>query len=172
MFKITDDSGFLAIVVPTTYEAFVDSDWTFESITHHFKSQMECGSLLIWGTGAEGIWNVKLSLKPTQVKGHREFTAPLRVRGNSALFTSYESLTMAAQYRNVALPQPHEREQYFQIPNGNYACRVLQMFDSEEQESAGEDKPDFVVELLETIDNIKILDSIPWFGSDVDPQKS
>jgi len=55
MLEVTDDSGFLALVVPATYETFVDSDWTLEQLLTHFKAQMDLRSLLIWGTGLEGF---------------------------------------------------------------------------------------------------------------------
>jgi hypothetical protein len=72
VFQVTDDSGFLALVVPAAYETFVASNWTFDQIMGHFKGQMARRSLLIWGTGLEGFWNVDVVLNKSKAKGYRE----------------------------------------------------------------------------------------------------
>ena len=38
MLEVSDDSGFLALIVPTTYETFVGSNWTFDQIMAHFHT--------------------------------------------------------------------------------------------------------------------------------------
>jgi hypothetical protein len=90
MFKVTDDSGFLALVVPAAYPSFVAPDWTFDQIIAHFRAQMARRSLLIWGTGLEGYWNVDLVLKPANVSGFREISGPIHVVGGSLLLINYE----------------------------------------------------------------------------------
>src|SRR5262249_61806333 len=101
MLEVTDDSGFLALVVPAAYESFVASNWTFDQIMAHFQAQMARRTLLIWGTGLEGFWKVDLRLKKSKVKGFKEVSGPLQVVGGSLLLTNYESLTMAAQFNDV-----------------------------------------------------------------------
>src|SRR5215216_3964121 len=110
MLEVTDDSGFLALIVPAAYETFVGSDWTFEQITAHFQAQMTRRSLLIWGTGLEGFWKVDVVLKEVEIKGFREVSGPLQVTGGSLLLTNYESLTMAAQFKDVTLPEKHQED--------------------------------------------------------------
>ena len=53
MLKVTDDSGFLAVVVPAAYHVFVHRDWQLDQLFHHFRQQMSQRSLLIWSTGSE-----------------------------------------------------------------------------------------------------------------------
>jgi hypothetical protein len=77
MLEVTDDSGFLALVVPAAYDTFVASDWTLDQIMTHFKTQMGRRSLLIWGTGLEGFWKVDVRLKKSKVKGFREASGPV-----------------------------------------------------------------------------------------------
>src|SRR6266508_3748981 len=108
MLEVTDDSGFLALVVPAAYETFVASDWTLGQILAHFRAQMTRRSLLIWGTGLEGFWKVDVVLKKSKVKGFRAVNGPLQVVGGSLLLTNYESLTMAAQFKDVTLPEKHQ----------------------------------------------------------------
>jgi hypothetical protein len=62
-FKVTDDSGFLAIIDPDTYRGFVHADWTWETIQEHFTQEMGERHLLIWGTGLEHVWTVDVSLE-------------------------------------------------------------------------------------------------------------
>jgi hypothetical protein len=166
MLEITDDSGFLALVVPATYETFVASDWTFDQIIAHFQVQMARRSLLIWGTGLEGFWKVDVSLKEAKVKGFREVSGPLQVAGGSLLLTNYESLTMAAQFKDVALPEKHQEDLLVSLADGDYTCRIIQMFDPTQEETAGNDSPDFVVEVLTATGKPVEWECIPWFKVD------
>jgi hypothetical protein len=92
MLEMTDDSGFLALVVPAAYTYFVASNWTFDQIMEHFKGQMARRSLLIWGTGSEGFRKVDVVLKKSTVNGYRDVSGPLQVVRGSLLLTNYESL--------------------------------------------------------------------------------
>ena len=166
MLEVTDDSGFLALVVPAAYETFVASDWTLDQILGHFKAQMGRHSLLIWGTGLEGFWKVDVRLKKSKVKGFREASGPLRVVGGSLLLTNYESLTMAAQFKDVTLPEKHQEDLLVLLPDGDYTCRIIQMFDPEQEETAGDEKPDFVVEVLKATGKPAPWEAIPWFKVD------
>jgi hypothetical protein len=166
MFKVTDDSGFLALVVPATYETFVACDWTLDQILAHFRAQMARRSLLIWRTGLEGLWKVDVVLKKINVRGFRAVSGPIQVVGGSLLLTSYESLTMAAQFKDVTLPEKHQEVLLVSVPDGDYTCRIIQMFDPEQEESAGDDKPDFVVEVQEAARKVAEWESIPWFKVD------
>jgi hypothetical protein len=166
MFEVTDDSGFLALVVPAAYETFVSRNWTLGQIMSHFKKQMASRSLLIWGTGLEGCWNVDVKLVRTKVSGHREVTGPLQVVGQSLLLTNYESLTMAAQFKDVTLPEKHEKDLLIKVADGNYSCRIIQMFDPEKSESAGEGQPDFVIEVVKAAKSQTPWESIPWFNTE------
>jgi hypothetical protein len=166
MLEVTDDSGFLALVVPATYESFVAKKWTLDQIMAHFKGQMVRRSLLIWGTGLEGFWKVVVVMKETNVKGYREVRGPLQVVGGSLLLTNYESLTMAAQYSDVTLPEKHQVNLLVSIPDGEYTCRIIQMFDPEQDEIEEEDAPGFVIEVLKATGNTSPWESIPWFKTD------
>ena len=166
MLEVTDDSGFLALVVPAAYETFVASDWTLDQILAHFSAQMARRSLLIWGTGLEGFWKVDVVLKKSKVKGFREVSGPLQVVGGSLLLTNYESLTMAAQFKDVSLPEKHQEDLQVSLPDGDYSCRIIQMFDPEQAESAGDDEPAFVVEIQKATGMVAAWESIPWFNVD------
>ncbi|MGC3972008.1 MAG: hypothetical protein QM775_33105 [Pirellulales bacterium] len=166
MHQVTDDSGFLALVVPTTYPSFVDSDWTLDQIVAHFKTQMARRSLLIWGTGLEGRWNVEVVLTPTTAQGFREVTGPLHVVGGHVLLSSYDSLTMAAQFDDVVLPEKHEQHLLLPVPEGAYACRIIQMFDPDDFDyDDSSDTAHFIIELTKTSADVAPWTEIPWNDS-------
>ncbi len=121
-------------------------------------------SMLIWGTGLEGMWRVDLRIDGPNVRGFREVTGPLRVEGGFVLVTSYESLTMAAQFADVMLPETHERDQLVPISNGDYSCRVIQMFDPDASGSAEGESADFVILLSVSTRPGLAWSDIPWFS--------
>lgn len=166
MLQVSDDSGLLALVVPADYESFVSKKWKLEQLLSHFKSQMARRTLLVWGTGLEGFWNVKLMRTKSKAKGFREVVGPIRVTGGALLLTNYESLTMAAQFNDVKLPEKHQEDLLVPLADGEYQCRIIQMFDPDQEESAGDDKPDFVVEVLKTDHEIAAWENVPWFEID------
>ncbi len=131
LFKIPDDSGFLAIIDPDAYRGFVHADWTWDTIQEHFAREMRERHLLIWGTGLEHFWSIDVSLETTGAAGFREVTGSITASRGRLLLTNYESLTMAAQFPDVSLPQAHEREQVLSVSPGLYDCRIIQLSDPE-----------------------------------------
>jgi hypothetical protein len=123
-------------------------------------------ALLIWGTGLEGCWRVDVRLSRSRVHGFREVSGPVRVTGGVLLVTNYESLTMAAQFEDVRLPERHQRDLLVGIPDGDYGCRVVQMFDPGKTESAGAGKPDFVLEFSRSAGIPAAWSEIPWFSAE------
>lgn len=168
MLKIPDDSGFLALIDPAAYSGFVDEDWELQQLYNHFRAEMKRHTMIIWGTGLEGTWNVDVTLKKSRVRPYREITAPLVVTGGKLLVTNFESLTKAARSPDVRLPQQHETRQLVAVPNGQYSCRVIQFFDpkQERQEQSAEPAefviPDFVLELTRARTLPRAPRGIPW----------
>jgi hypothetical protein len=127
--KIGDDSGFLAIVDPAAYDGFVDKNWELEDLVRRFRREMQQRRLLLWGTGSENEWNVRVLEGVKSPHGFRAIVGPLMVTDGRILLTSYEGLTMAAQFADVHLPEPHEAEQELQVESGMYNCAIVQTAD-------------------------------------------
>jgi hypothetical protein len=166
-YKITDDSGLLALLDPVGYHSFVDSDWTIDQLIQHFKSAIHEGHLALWGTGREDTWRVDVSFERSTVAGYREFNTLLRASSDHLLLTNYEALTMAVECGDVKLPEPHQQDLLIPVLSGLYLCRVVQRFDPESYNpTLRDERTDFLIELTQIKDaesvNVEIALGIPW----------
>jgi hypothetical protein len=125
--RIADDSGFLALVDPDSYEGFL-GDWDYDSIMVRFREAMASRSLLLWHTGHGGFWQVAVS-DPAPASGFRRTAGPIRSAKGRLLITNYESLTMAAQFEDVRLPEPHLADLLIEVAPGDHTCEVTQVYD-------------------------------------------
>lgn len=168
-YEVTDDRGYLAVVDPDAYETFVSHDWDDDQIRAHFLEQMRRERILVWCSGMEETWDVEVTHGRTNRRGFREAEGPIRCTRGRLLFTSFDSLSMAAQFADVTLPEAHERDQVLELPIGEYRCRVVQTHDPglwvADRKASGE--PDFVLELTHGAEQLPIWAAIPWdrFGS-------
>jgi hypothetical protein len=160
-YEITDDSGFLAIVDPDAYRTFVHSDWTLDMIQQHFAREMQDRHLLIWETGMEHIWRVDVSFDSSRVSGFREVVGSIIASQGRLLLTSYDSLTMAAQFPDVSLPERHEQEQVLTVSPGLYDCRVIQVSDPE-SDAPFEEPVNFIYEFTRATLPKEVWSKIPW----------
>ncbi len=164
-FVIPDDCGLLALYDPESYRPFIDENWTLEEILARFREAAAERSLLIWATGAEGNWRVAISQVPVQTSGVREVVGTIETRCGKLFVTSYDSLTMAAQFADEKLPPPHEAESYVSVEPGLHRCRVLQMYDPDAAMSPSvfeQTTPHFIIELLPTDDLLAPWQAVPW----------
>jgi hypothetical protein len=160
-FKVTDDSGFLAIIDPDAYQGFVHVDWTWDTIQEHFAREMRERHLLIWGTGMENVWSIDVSLQPTRATGFREVVGSIDVSRGRLLVTSYDSLTMAAQFPDVTLPEEHEREQVLSVSPGLYDCRIIQLSDPD-SDAPFKEAVSFIYEVTRATLPREVWSEIPW----------
>jgi hypothetical protein len=160
-FKVTDDSGFLAIIDPDAYRGFVHADWTWDTIQEHFRREMRDRHLLIWGTGMEPFWNIEVSFQPTRAAGFREVVGSIDASRGRLLLTNYESLTMAAEFPDVALPQAHEQEQLLSVSPGLYDCRIIQLSDPDSN-APFEESVSFIYEFTRATSSREAWNAFPW----------
>ncbi|MEO3743721.1 hypothetical protein [Plantactinospora sp. B5E13] len=149
-FGVTDDSGFLALVDHHAYPGFVDKDWTYDALLAHFRAATEQRSLLLWETGGEESWTVEVVVDgPAAPAGFRRTAGTIRVTAGQLHLVNYESLTMAAQFDHVRLPEPHLCDLVFDLPNGEYGCEIVQLDDpdADSDHAPDPDQPHFVVRL-------------------------
>lgn len=151
-FEVIDDSGFLALVDPDAYASFVHENWNYLQLVEHFKAEMSVHQLLIWQTGMENTWKVEISFAPLEMQGFKELTGFIHVSKGRLLLTNYESLTMAAQFEDVILPEPHEKNLLLSVPTGFYQCRIPQIHNPISNHTHQYHNPDFAIELIPSND--------------------
>jgi|688.fasta_scaffold700443_2 hypothetical protein len=161
-FSVTDDSGFLAIYDPDAYRSFVSADWDFGVLRRRFIEEMDERRLLIWGTGLECTWQIEISRDAVLTNAFRQITGHIQSSKGRLCLGNYESLSMAAQFEDVKLPERHQSELLFQVPPGDYCCRVLQLNDPE-SDRALDNSTQFVLELTPLKTSIENWKEIPWF---------
>jgi hypothetical protein len=166
MYEVTDDSGFLALVDPVAYRSFVDRDWALDQLFGHFKEEISAGRLVMWGTGREDIWSVEVRFHRSSEIGFREFPTIVRASTDQLLLTNYESLSMAASYDDLALPENYQRNLLFSVTPGVYECRIVQRLDPGMTDpDLREGHADFFIELTSSgnCDEEKsVATAIPW----------
>ena len=165
--RVIDDWGYLALVDPDAYETFVDfgaDEWDERRIRAHLAVQMRHRRLLVWDSGMENIWNLGVSLGAVAGRGFREAVGPIRCTGGRLLLTSFNSLSMAAQFADVTLPEPHEADQLLSVAPGEYHCRIVQLRDhalgAADPKAPGE--PDYLLELLPADAPLPAWTAIRW----------
>jgi hypothetical protein len=168
-YRITDDSGFLAIVNPARYHSFVNSDWEFEELMQRFKIEMRNNNLIIWSSGGERTWKIQVLEALSDRKAFRQFDKLIEVTENQLLLINYEDITMAAQFEGEPLVTERNKNQLFDIKNGVYNVTIRQMFDPENLEAIPSDeKADFEIIFTSFItegDMKEHNDTIIWWPS-------
>ncbi|GIU52482.1 hypothetical protein TUM4438_45330 [Shewanella sairae] len=156
--------GCLALLDPETYKGFIGEDWSVKGIKDHFISENEKGAIIAWGCD-DGNWNVSISNSETDLNSEQCFDSVLKTNGK-ILLTSYESLTMAAQFDDVSLPESHENGQVIELEPGFYQVTVKQKFASEDSgcEKVFSQKAAHFELILKKVNELgKPLNDIPWF---------
>lgn len=149
---ITDDSGFIGIANLSTYDAYIGQDWDFDSFKNRIVKEMKRNTILFWSTGHEAEWSVLITT-------HKEAQFPNPYRSEEALIevthsrlhlVNYETLTMAAQFNTVQLPEHHLKDQYIELENGTYLVEFGQIQNPEH--NGAKEAVDFEIK-LEKLEN-------------------
>ena len=113
------------------------------------------------GTGMERFWSIDVSFQPTRASGFREVVGSIGASRGRLLLTNYESLTMAAQFPDVTLPQADERGQVLSVSPGLYDCRIVQLSDPE-SDAPFEETVSFVYEFTRATSSREVWSELPW----------
>ncbi|USH01091.1 hypothetical protein K6Q96_09065 [Grimontia kaedaensis] len=164
VFIVPADYGCLAILDPEKYVGFVTEDWAIEGLKKHFINQNKNGSLISWGC-SYGNWIIKLTIGPSKDAGYRSFVSGFKTN-SKILLTTYESLTMAAQFEDVTLPEAHEIEKVIEVQPGSYKVTVTQLFHTDQAESDevfNQKTPHYLVSLEPVKEQVAPVMAVPWF---------
>lgn len=160
--KVTDDSGFLAIVNSGTYNSFVDEDWELTQLMDHFIGEMNKNNIIFWATSSSNEWTVSFVDKPSKKKSFREFSSTIRVTNETLYLTNYEDLTMAAQFKDTKIPAEHNSDLILKLENGLYNLTIRQLFDPEDYDYEVDGKVNFEIIIHKTDKETEKIDTIYW----------
>lgn len=125
--QMSDDSGFLGIANYDKYDSFLSPNWDFEMMQEKIVNEMNSHHLLFWGTGMENVWKIKIDTKDTTQDVFREERGVIEVTNKKLYLTNYETLTMAAQFGHIKLPEKHQENLSIELPNGKYMIKFRQL---------------------------------------------
>ena len=162
--KITDDSGFLALVDSNAYSTFVKENWELDLLFNHFVSEMNKGCFIIWQTNnlGGGFWNCEFLQEKTNKKSTREFSSKIKITDGKLYLTNFEDLTMAASYPEQKIPASHNSDLHYELDNGVYNITVRQLFDPNDYENEVEVNFEFVIEKESSSIIENGIDKINW----------
>lgn len=152
--KISDDSGFIGLANLNKYNGFIGRHWDFDLIKKRVIEEMCKNKILFWSTGREDTWNVLITMNSENLHSnpYREEEALIEVTHNKLHFVNYETLTMAAQFKDIVLPESHMKDLSINLENGHYLVSISQLLNPELYDERSE--IDFEIR-LEKIINIE-----------------
>jgi hypothetical protein len=157
-YTIIDDSGLLALADCSEYRPFVSPDWTYHDILQHFDMATKERTLVVWECGdGGGSYVIQVRAGISSESGYRSVHGAISVTDGALNLVSYDALTMAAQFDDEVLPSRHEKHLRFELPNGDYRIRIVQLYDPDRLSKPDESELDFIVEYEPG-------DSPPWSG--------
>lgn len=163
-FKLSSDYGCLAILDPSSYSGFVSEDWELEQLKNHICSENSKGSIVAWGVTSCN-WNIEILFSEPTIEGHRSYSSFIETTGK-LLLTTYDSITMAAQFLDTVLPEAHESDQIIKLDKGIYNITIVQNFpteliDSEELWDLSDTH--YLIYINEAFENKNSKGDLPWF---------
>ena len=161
--KITDDSGFLAIVNSDTYKSFVDENWELTQLMKHFVDETNNKNIIFWATGSSYEWTVSFVDKSSNKKAFREFTSTINVTNEKLYLTNYEDLTMSAQFEDTKIPAKHNSDLIIKLENGLYNLTIRQLFDPEDYDYEADGKVNFEIVMQKTEKETEKIEKIYWW---------
>lgn len=162
---VPDDSGIIALVNPEKYASFVSEYWELDQLLNHFVEAMRKQSLLVWSSGCEGNWKIRVAFENTGLIGYREVVGSIEATANSLYLTSYDNLTMAAQFEDEVLITSKDTDLRIEILNGFYRCKIIQLFnpdDSDSEEVFLQESPHFIIEITLSREKLETWAAVPW----------
>jgi hypothetical protein len=164
--EIVDDSGFIGIVNYQKYNSFINPDWEFQDIKNRIIEETNKKNLLFWATGIEDTWKVLFTNEQSSKIEFRESKGVIEVTEKKLYLTNYDTLTMAAQFNDLKLPEIHHKELFYTLDNGIYMVKIRQMNNPEETKTNNQDT-DFEIILNKITSMPEIytnnIKSITWF---------
>ncbi len=165
-FELSSDYGCLAILDTSNYSGYVSKDWELEQLKGHIRNENLKGRIVAWGCTACN-WNIEVHFSEPTIEGNRSYSSFIDTDGE-LLLTTYDSITMAAQFSDTVLPETHEKDQIIKIDKGIYAVTVVQNFPTElidMEELWDLSEAHYLVFIRQVPENKNTQGELPWFAA-------
>ena len=162
---VCGDASLVSLIDCARYPSYVSRDWDEDRrLVKHLIAQANQRCILSWGTGFETDWRFEVRQGITADAGFREFTGYIACTDGALYLANFDSLTMAAQFEDNALPDEETANYKIELANGLYQVRVVQLVDpsTEWWDVLGEDKPAFLLELAPFAGDPPTVETLPW----------
>ncbi len=165
-FELSSDYGCLAILDPSNYSGFVSENWELEQLKNHIRSENARGSIVAWGVTSCN-WNIEILFSEPTVKGYRSYSSCIETTGE-LLLTTYDSITMAAQFSDTVLPEAHESDQIIKLGKGVYKIEIVQNFPNDlidTEELWDLTITHYLIYIYKASENESPKGELPWFSA-------
>jgi hypothetical protein len=165
VFSHAADPAYMAVLDIATYDKDM-ADWDYERLTTKIASQMEQERIFAWGC-PEGDLQIRITANlPSGSSFHPiESVSGFLATSGQLCFTSYDNLTMCAQFEKYHFPE--HKDHPFTVDPGRYQITVYRMFHwqhGEDSYESIEEGDHFIIVLRPAPSSAPSLrfDSVPW----------
>lgn len=165
-FELSSDYGCLAILDTSSYSGFVSENWELEQLKQHIRSENAKGSIVAWGVTSCN-WNIEILFSEPTTESYRSYSSFIETTGE-LLLTTYDSITMAAQFSDTVLPEAHEGDQIIKLSKGIYKITIVQNFPTElidTEELWDLTGAHYLIYIHEAPENENLKGEFPWFSA-------
>jgi len=165
VFNHATDPAYMAVLDIATYDKDM-ADWDYHRLTAKIASQMEQERIFAWGC-PECDLQIRITANPPSGSNFHpvESVSGFLATSGQLCFTSYDNLTMCAQFKEYHFPDHEDRP--FTIEPGRYQITVHRMFHwqhGEQSPESIEEGDHFIIALRPAPSSAPSLrfDSVPW----------
>ncbi|MDQ0594829.1 hypothetical protein QFZ37_003198 [Chryseobacterium ginsenosidimutans] len=163
--KIIADGSVIAIANAKKYNETLknQTNWTWKQV-NEFLLDTNKDNLIVFQTAWEDEWVFKFLInEKTDKPSFRQFEQSIEVTDERLYLANWTDLTSSLQFENTIIPDKTNENLQIKINNGFYKVIVKQLFDQDNYDYDGEDKVNYIVELMYEPDNPDIrTEKIIW----------
>lgn len=144
----------------------MSENWELEQLKDHIRNENSKGHIVAWGVTSCN-WNIEIHFSEPDTEGYRSYSSFIETAGE-LLLTTYDSITMAAQFSDTVLPEAHEDEQIIKLSKGIYKVTVVQNFPTElieTEELWGLTGTHYLIYIRKVSKNENHKGGLPWFSA-------